>query len=154
LAKVRRWDGYAYYAPVFDRRHNVNFVGTYIMGKNDEYEFSVRWNLGSGLPFTQTQGFYNGQGVQQGISLDYVSNNSQYLTVQYATLNGGRLPYYHRLDISFKRAFTFKNKSKLDVTVGATNLYNRANVFYIDRVTGQRVDQLPFLPSIGLEFEF
>ncbi|MFM7309625.1 MAG: TonB-dependent receptor plug domain-containing protein, partial [Flavobacteriales bacterium] len=87
LAKVRRWDGYAYYAPVFDRRHNVNFVGTYIMGEHDEYEFSVRWNLGSGLPFTQTQGFYNGQNSQQGIGLDYVSNNSQFLTVQYATLN-------------------------------------------------------------------
>ena len=32
-----------------------------------------------------------------------------------------------------------------------TNVYSRANIFYINRVTGERVDQLPFLPSIGLD---
>jgi hypothetical protein len=27
-------------------------------------------------------------------------------------------------------------------------------VFYINRLTGERVDQLPFLPSIGLDWSF
>jgi len=27
-------------------------------------------------------------------------------------------------------------------------------VFYIDRVTGERIDQLPLLPTIGLDFSF
>jgi hypothetical protein len=125
-----------------------------LFGKNKSYELSMRWNLGSGLPFTQTQGFYNGQGVSQGISLDYLTNNSQYLSVQYADLNGGRLPYYHRLDVSVKRTIKINEKSNLELNLGVTNLYNRANVFYIDRITGERINQLPFLPTFGLDFTF
>lgn len=154
LAKVDRWDGFQWYPPVFDRRHNLNLIGTYNFGKDRLFEASVRWNLGSGLPFTQTQGFYQGQGANDGISMDYLTGNSQFLTVQYASLNGGRLPYYHRLDISIKRSFKFKNETALEVSAGATNLYNRANVFYIDRITGKRIDQLPFLPTIGVEYKF
>ena len=154
IAKVQRWDGYRYYAPVFDRRHNLNLIGTYLFGKEKCFELSARWNLGSGLPFTQTQGFYSGQGVSQGISLDYLSNNSQFLSVQYADLNGGRLPYYHRLDVNLKRTIKLNKNSSLELNAGVTNLYNRANVFYIDRVTGERIDQLPFLPTIGVDFTF
>lgn len=154
IAKVQRWDGYRYYAPVFDRRHNLNLIGTYLFGKEKCFELSARWNLGSGLPFTQTQGFYSGQGVSQGISLDYLSNNSQFLSVQYADLNGGRLPYYHRLDVNLKRTIKLNKNSTLELNAGVTNLYNRANVFYIDRVTGDRIDQLPFLPTIGVDFTF
>ena len=154
IARVKRWDGFRYYAPVFDRRHNVNIVGTYIFGKNRDWELGGRWNLGSGLPFTQTQGFYDGQGAQNGISLNYLGNNGQFLTVQYADINGGRLPFYHRLDVNLKKTIAFKNKTSLEVNAGATNLYNRANVFYIDRITGKRLDQLPFLPTIGFDFTF
>ena len=154
IAKVQRWDGYRYYSPVFDRRHNLNLIGTYLFGKEKCFELSARWNLGSGLPFTQTQGFYSGQGVSQGISLDYLSNNSQFLSVQYADLNGGRLPYYHRLDVNLKRTIKLNKNSTLELNAGVTNLYNRANVFYIDRVTGERIDQLPFLPTIGVDFTF
>ncbi|MFM2202008.1 MAG: hypothetical protein RL040_1208 [Bacteroidota bacterium] len=154
IAKVQRWDGYRYYAPVFDRRHNLNLIGTYLFGKDKCFELSARWNLGSGLPFTQTQGFYSGQGVSQGISLDYLTNNSQFLSVQYADLNGGRLPYYHRMDVNLKRTIKLNKNSTLELNAGVTNLYNRANVFYIDRVTGERIDQLPFLPTIGVDFTF
>jgi len=154
IAKVQRWDVYRYYAPVFDRRHNLNLIGTYLFGKDKCFELSARWNLGSGLPFTQTQGFYSGQGVTQGISLDYLTNNSQYLSVQYAELNGGRLPYYHRLDVNLKRTIKLNKNSSLELNAGVTNLYNRANVFYIDRITGERIDQLPFLPTIGVDFTF
>jgi hypothetical protein len=154
IAKVQRWDGYRYYSPVFDRRHNLNLIGTYLFGKEKCFELSARWNLGSGLPFTQTQGFYSGQGVSQGISLDYLTNNSQFLSVQYADLNGGRLPYYHRMDVNLKRTIKLNKNSTLELNAGVTNLYNRANVFYIDRVTGERIDQLPFLPTIGVDFTF
>ncbi len=156
LTKVQRWDGFRNYAPVFDRRHNANIVGTYKFGKKKvkEYEFSVRWNLGSGLPFTQTQGYYQPQGVNGGVALDYVGSNSSSLGIQFADLNGGRLPYYHRLDLNLRRTFEFKGSLKLEMNAGVTNAYNRANVFYIDRITAKRVDQLPILPTIGLEMSF
>ena len=155
LGKVDRWNGNdAFYSPVFDRRHNVNFVASYKLGKNKDYEVSARWNMGSGLPFTQTQGYYQEQGVNGGISLDYVGSNSNYLAVQYAGLNEGRLPFYHRLDINAKRSIKMKKDRVLDINLGVTNTYDRRNVFYIDRVTGERVDQLPVLPSLGVDFKF
>jgi hypothetical protein len=155
LGKVDRWNGNdAFYSPVFDRRHNVNFVGSYKLGKNKNYEVSARWNMGSGLPFTQTQGYYQAQGVIGGISLDYVGSNSNYLAVQYAGLNEGRLPFYHRLDLNAKRNIKMKKNMELDINVGVTNTYDRRNVFYIDRITGERVDQLPILPNVGVDFKF
>ncbi len=155
LGKVDRWNGNdAFYSPVFDRRHNVNFVGSYKLGKNKNYEVSARWNMGSGLPFTQTQGYYQAQGVNGGISLDYVGSNSNYLAVQYAGLNEGRLPFYHRLDLNAKRNIKMKKNMELDINVGVTNTYDRRNVFYIDRITGERVDQLPILPNVGVDFKF
>jgi opacity protein-like surface antigen len=155
LSKVDRWDGMQWYPPIFDRRHNINIVGTYKFGKSDAYEVSARWNLGSGLPFTQTQGYYQSLPTDgNGISINPITGNPQYIEVYYGALNTGELPYYHRLDINLKRTFDFKNKTKLEANVGMTNAYNRANVFYIDRITGERVDQLPILPTIGLDFAF
>ena len=57
LGKVLRWDGIRTYSPLFDRRHNINLVGTQNFGEG--WEVNVRWNFGSGLPFTQTQGYYH-----------------------------------------------------------------------------------------------
>jgi hypothetical protein len=152
---------------VFDRRHNVNFVASYKFGKGKEYtdangekkreenvyEFTARWNLGTGLPFTQTQGYYQLQNFGDGINTDVAANNGE-LGIIYADLNQGRLPTYHRMDFNIKRAWEFKNETKLEVNVGVTNAYNRQNIFYVDRITNERVDQLPFLPSVGLNWAF
>src|SRR5690606_14606867 len=58
LGKVLRWDGFNEYAPVFDRRHNINLIASYTFGKDDSWEATARWNLGTGLPFKQTVGVY------------------------------------------------------------------------------------------------
>jgi hypothetical protein len=152
LGDVDRWDGLRWYDPVFDRRHNINLVGSEKFGKKRQWELSARWNLGSGLPFTQTQGYYEPSAVD-GISGDYITSNASALGIQYAGLNEGRLPYYHRLDVSLHRAWKLK-KFTIDANASVTNLYNRENVFYIDRVTGNRVDQLPALPALGVEISF
>ena len=69
-------------------------------------------------------------------------------------LNEGRLPSYHRLDVSIRRTFKDVYGGDLDFTAGVTNVYSRENVFYINRLTGQRKNQLPFLPSIALDWKF
>ncbi len=51
-------DGQESYVPFYDRRHNINLVGTYTFGKNLEWETDVRWNFGLGFPYTPTQGNY------------------------------------------------------------------------------------------------
>ena len=68
--------------------------------------------------------------------------------------NSGRLPDYHRLDLSLKRTFDFSKYAKLEVTASVTNAYNRNNIFFFDRASYERVDQLPILPSLGLVFTF
>lgn len=152
LSKIDRWDGLTAYNPVFDRRHNVNLVGTYTLGKNLNWEISARWNLGSGFPFTQTQGYYEGMSFTSA-DQSYTTSNGD-LTLQLANLNEGRLPYYHRLDLSVKRSFLISKNSTLEVNAGVTNVYNRNNIFYVNRVTAQEVYQLPLLPSFGMSLTF
>ncbi len=154
FGNVDRWDGNRWYDPVFDRRHNLNIVISQKFGAKRNWEVSAKWNMGSGLPFTQTQGYYQPPGISEGIATDYIIANTSELGIQFAPLNEGRLPYYHRLDLNLRRIFKFSNKMELETNVGVTNMYNRENVFYIDRVTGERVNQLPFLPGFGLDLSF
>ncbi|MGC6531991.1 MAG: TonB-dependent receptor [Flavobacteriales bacterium] len=154
LGNVDRWDSFQWYDPVFDRRHNVNFVASQAFGQEGEWELNARWNLGSGLPFTQTQGFYQPVEVDGGVGSDPLTDNPGDLGISYAGLNEGRLPVYHRMDLSVRRTFTFSEDSALEITAGVTNVYSRENVFYVNRVTNEVVNQLPILPSIGLDFTF
>lgn len=151
---VDRWDGSRWYDPVFDRRHNVNFVFSQDFGKDDAWKFSSRWALGSGLPFTQSQGYYQSPNISDGIFSDYVTANSNEITIYYAGLNEGRLPTYHRLDLNISRTFEDFVGGDLEFTAGVTNIYSRENIFYINRITGQRKNQLPFLPSLAIDWKF
>jgi hypothetical protein len=142
-----------HYYPHFDRRHNVNLVGTYRFGSQMTWEISARWNFGSGFPFTQTQGYYEKNTFKNGIYSDYINNNGE-LGIIYGNLNEGRLPTYHRLDLNFKKRFYLSEVSKIDIDLSLVNVYNRKNVFYRDRITGEVVYQLPFMPSLGITWAF
>jgi hypothetical protein len=141
------------YYPHYDRRHNINLVANYSLGPKEDWEFNVRWNFGTGFPFTLTQGYFPLINFSDGIYTDYTTTNED-LGVLYADLNTGRLPTYHRLDIGLKKIFILGKYSKLEANVSITNLYNRENIFYVDRTTGEKVNQLPIMPSIGLMFSF
>jgi hypothetical protein len=153
LGRVTRWDGIQSYAPVFDRRHNVNFVGSYEFGKSRLWEFNARWNMGSGFPFTQTLGFYEKYDFSSGTGTNIGTANGD-IGVIYDDLNGGRLPYYHRLDFTLKREFVFSVNTQLEANIGVTNAYNRENIFYFDRINFERVNQLPLMPSAGMKLSF
>jgi hypothetical protein len=141
------------YYPHFDRRHNVNIVVTWRLGPTESWEISGRWNYGSGFPFTQTQGFYEKLTFSDGIYGDYTTDNGE-LGIIYADINEGRLSDYHRLDLNFKKRFIFSENTRLDVDLSFINVYNRKNVFYRDRITGETIYQLPFVPSLGIIFNF
>jgi hypothetical protein len=149
-----RWDGFQQYFPVFDRRHNVNVVASYMFGNKKDIEFSLRWNLGSGLPFTPTSGYYQAENFQNGVTTDYVTNNPSVITTMLGGFNTQRLPYYHRLDATVKKQFNFKNKDVLELVGSITNAYNRNNIFYVNRITSKKIYQFPVLPSFGLSYKF
>ena len=141
------------YNPHYDRRHNVNILVSYQMGMDRSWEISARWNYGSGFPFTATAGFGEILSFSGGVSSDYTSRAGN-LTTMYGDLNAKRLPSYHRLDISAKKRFNLFRHSILEVEASVTNVYNRNNMFYYDRITSERIDQLPIMPSIGMTLRF
>jgi hypothetical protein len=149
-----RWDGFAEYFPVFDRRHNINLVGTYMFGKNKDIELSIRWNLGSGLPFTPTAGYYQGEDFQGGVTTDPTTSNTDEVSTLLGEFNSKRLPTYHRLDITVKKQFNFKNNDILELIGSVTNVYDRRNIFYVSRVTSKAIYQFPIMPSIGVSYKF
>ena len=150
---IERKDEEKSYNPHFDRRHNINLVSTYKFGHKNSWSIDGRWNFGSGFPFTQTKGFYPNIGFEDGINTDYISENGD-LGILYAEINQGRLPYYHRLDVSLKKIHEINKNTVLEWNIGATNTYNRENIFYFNRVEYKRVNQLPFMPSAGVSLTF
>ncbi len=156
LARITRTFGSVTYSPNFDRRHNLNFLAGYKFGSQKQFEADIRWNLGSGFPFTQTQVFYENVNFLGGIDRNPNLYNGN-LGVYYGTLadfNKGRLPYYHRLDISVKYKKKISENSNIEIIAGCTNAYDRANLFYFDRINLKRVNQLPILPTVGLNLQF
>ena len=149
---VNRFDGEQEYPTVFDRRHNSNLLATIDVNEAGTWQFSARWNLGSGFPFTQTQGFYNFINLLGGVDTDVVTANPDDVGIIYSEeRNGGRLQFYHRLDLSVKKKLEISNLFGLEITAAVTNAYNRDNIFFFDRVEYERQDQLPIIPSISVK---
>ncbi|MFC2114521.1 carboxypeptidase-like regulatory domain-containing protein [Bacteroidota bacterium] len=153
LAFVDRYDGIVTYTPHWDRRHNIQLLLSLTIKKENPIDISARWNFGSSFPFTQTQGFYEYIDFSGGITQDYTKTNGE-LGILYADLNGGRLPSYHRLDISIKKRWKINTFNSIEATFSVVNAYNWKNIFYFDRVSGTRIDQLPILPSAGVTWSF
>lgn len=159
ISKNFRWAGntatkeIVEYPPNFDRRHNVNLVASYTMGKKRNWEFNVRWNYGSPFPTTPTQGYYPQLNFGGNINYNYTTANGN-LGFLPGDINSARLTDFHRLDIGIKYKYNWSEKVMLEVSGGATNVYNRENIFYVNRFTFQRINQLPILPNLNLSIKF
>lgn len=156
LGKVTRFDGVVNYAPHFDRRHNINTVLTYKAKHNLEVNF--RWNFGSGFPFTPIRGYYEllpftDPAGQPYVDYTYPTTNGE-MGILYGELNSQRLPYYHRGDLTISKFWEMSGDQRLSVALAATNIYNRANIFYYNTAEAERVDQLPFMPTLMLGYAF
>lgn len=153
LGFVNRDDGEQEYPTSFDRRHNVNAYGSYAFGAGGVWELGFRYNFGSAFPFTQTAGFIEEPDfTSQPVLPSILTGNGDLGVLLSPERNGGRLSDFHRLDLSLKRTFAFGASTRLEVTASVTNAYNRDNIFYVDRITNARVDQLPILPSLNGAF--
>jgi hypothetical protein len=42
----------------------------------------------------------------------------------------------------------------MEIVASATNVYDRPNIFYFDRVRYARVNQLPVLPSLSMTLQW
>ncbi len=135
------------YHPPHDRRHQLNAVASWTPGK---FEASVRWQFGTGLPYTQPLGFDSMIDMFTFVSGPTTSLGQP--RVLFDKPYQGRLPTYHRLDLS--AGYTFDTRTVgVTLQAGAINLYDRVNLFYYDVFELRRVDQLPITPYVSLKVE-
>jgi hypothetical protein len=129
--------------PSHDQRHKFNTNITYTFSG---FTASAGWEFGSGLPYTQIFA----TDLVLNIPYENAVHNSGVAYAYYARPYSGRLPVYHRLDVSFKRYFNVRPGFRIGTEIGAINLYNRENIFYLDVVSYQVVTQTGLLPYISI----
>jgi hypothetical protein len=141
-------DGFRYY-PRYDIRHTVNVALEVNLGA--EWSASAVWSYNSGLPFTQMLGYYD-----KYYFSDIFAKWDQYdPRIPYTMIgiqNLGRLPDYHRLDLTLSKILRL-NPLVIYMDFSIINVYNRKNIFYFKRDTGERVNMLPFLPTATIKVE-
>lgn len=137
------------YYPRYDTRHTISLLG--IINLGNQWQFSVMWMYNSGRPFTQSLGYYDRLYFENLHYNDYLLENFIPFSIL-SDKNLGRLPQYHRLDISLSKKIILW-WFKIDLEGSLINVYNRANIFYYDRNTGKRINMLPFLPSATIRVE-
>lgn len=131
------------YSPRYDSRHAVDISFDYNLGSG--WQFSALWTYHSGQPFTQLVGYYNKFYVND-LESDWFNSGSYLPYAIIAGRNLGRLPDYHRLDLSLSKMLEL-GFMKIKIDVSAVNVYDRENIFYFERDTGKKVNMLPFLPT-------
>ncbi len=147
------------YAPIFDRRVDVDLVLRRQLSWG--VEAGLRWNFGSGLPFTRAVGsyaFYSPRLVDGG-RLTFGEGGIDDFAVLVGPRNGERYPAYHRMDVSFRKPMK-KSWGTLVPYLDILNLYNRRNVLFyfydyeMNPAERTGVSMFPMLPTIGVEISF
>lgn len=133
--------------PPHDRRHQLNSMISLSIG---QYQTNLRWQLGSGLPYTRPMGFDELIRFHDGLPniRRFYGNPRIIMDKPYQ----GRMPVYHRLDFSLERIFNFL-AADMTLQIGAINIYDQLNIFYYDVYTQRQIDQLGFAPYFSLKIE-
>lgn len=142
------WYGveHASFHPPHDRRHQLSLLSTYTRGRSS---FSVQWQFGSGLPFTRPIGFDDWIYFENLV--DVTAEAGEY-RVLFERPYQGRLPMYHRLDISAEHQVLL-SRTSLTLKAGLMNAYDRNNLFYYDVWSLRRVSQMAILPWVGVKLD-
>ena len=137
------------YHPRYDSRHAIKIFINCELGNN--WRASISWNYSMGLPFTQILGYYDKFNPSDILNPSSILTNYAYYPIM-AERNVAQLPDYHRLDLNLSKKFKlgFMN---MNIDLSLINVYDRKNFFYFDTKTGERVNMLPFFPSIDIKVE-
>lgn len=152
-----------YFAPVYDRRHDLSLVALYEISRR--FSLNATFVYGSGDLRWLPPGRFSFQDTYGGEFKSVVPH--------YLDRNNYRLPPYHRLDLGVIYQLNPKwGESELTLTV--VNVYDRRNVFFIfldpkfrelsdddgqtfqvpERVSARQVSLFPILPSLTWNFTF
>jgi len=150
--------------PIFDRRLDIDLVLRYDLPWG--VQSGLRWNLGTGLPYTRPigkYGIYYPRGTAGGRleSSSYVEDDVREYDygVVLGPKGGERYPIYHRLDVSFRKTLE-KPWGIVTPHLDLLNVYNKRNpLFYFYDFekappTRSGTSMFPILPTIGVEIRF
>lgn len=147
LSKRRDRDGepYRYYS--FDQTHVATIAASYNLTLT--WEVGAKWQYRTGNPYTP---------VEEAIRVPDPRLNGRWIYIPiYGETNSERLPPYHRLDLRVSKAFRFKSWG-LGIFLELLNAYNRKNLLdyrYEDDYSDKNaINQLPFIPYLGITAEF
>jgi hypothetical protein len=152
------------YPPAFDRRLDLDLVLRYPLPSG--WEGGLRWNLGTGIPYTRAVGsyaYYSPRLIERGRLEWSGAEDEGGLVDEYGVVlqqrNRSRFPTYHRLDLSARRTFR-KSWGTLAPYVNVLNVYNRRNPLFFFYEYEQAppvrsgISMFPVLPTFGLEVTF
>lgn len=133
-----------------EQRHTVQADVTY--APSPRWQFSAAWQFHTGWPTTDV--IY---------SLATLNNGRRLLVSANGPVYGLELPAYHRLDLRATRRIALK-RGELRLFLDVFNAYDRTNLVgysHSVRVSGNEItdtrkprEQLPLLPSVGVNWEF
>ena len=151
-----RWFPYQY-----DRRHKLD-LGI-IMQLANNWSCSSTWTYQSGAPTTYTGVDYLAYPENSDYeAFDFFTGRAvDHSRIQYYnSINGVRLPAYHRLDIGFTKEWEKYGKKKA-LSISVYNVYSRQNPFLVyaktkpDGSTGLKQFSLfPIIPSVSYRISF
>jgi hypothetical protein len=128
-----------------DRTHDVSIVGTYAL--NERWSFSALWTYNTGNAVTFPSGKYK---VDDQVLFSYTERNA------------GRMPAYHRLDLSATLTRKWK-KHESTWNFSLYNAYGRQNAYTINfqeneddpnRTSAIKTALFRWIPSISYGFKF
>ncbi len=157
-------NGEKFTAP-FERRHSFYNEISYLNNKG--WQFGIRWNFMTGLPYTPITGKFVGAGPDEldirvgDIYWNYGNSywGSTRMDLVYGKENSMNFPPYHRMDINISKAWFFQD-SRLWLKLQIMNVYNRYNPIeydyslYANMTEEENFNNFPILPSFELEWEF
>lgn len=131
------------YFPRYDKRHSFNALIGLNLGAG--WDVSAIWYFSTGMPFTPIVGFYDR--LQNEDNPPYYFTDTFIPSTLTGERNSERLPVYHRLDLSVSKDYDLELFSG---SLGASivNVYDKENIFYFDKETGESVSMLRFMPSV------
>lgn len=138
-----------WFAPKYDRRHDINAVANYDAGP---WTYSAAFLLGTGQAFTPAAARYGIRNPATGV---YDEEG----LVLASEKNSGRLLPYHRLDLSVAKRFqAWGYPAQWSFQV--FNAYSRRNEWFVQyntedpTVEPEVAKQLPIIPTLGVSFDF
>jgi hypothetical protein len=150
FGKTEIYSGGESFTPRFDRRQSMKVLA--VLNPYAAFSVTGRWEFGSGFPFTPATSTYFRFFISDLTPESYLMGAGEsYLRL--GQRNASRLPSYFRFDLAAEYSFRLW-EARGNIGIHVLNLFDRSNLFYLDRASGRRIDMIRFFPSITASLTF